>query len=143
MQLTTPHLQEISFQVCRGNAAYGLLLANEYLAPHHPLRRALVGKAKPRLAAENSLPEPLLHAIFGGVTAAALQGDWRTLVGPKAVRLEKKETPVPCASVTPFATRLEGRRTAIRERTQQRRTTARLCAVHAAQVTSRRCVSVG
>lgn len=145
MLLTTPHLQEISFQVCRGNAAYGLLLANEYLAPHHPLRKALAGKAQFRLANNHELPIPLLHAILGGAVAATLNDDWRSIVGPKVMRIEKKE--IPSRFTRARAPQVRGlghrRRVAVRERLYTSKATALPYAVRAARVTSRTFESVG
>jgi hypothetical protein len=143
MQLTTPHLQEISFQVCRGNAAYGLLLANEYLAPNHPLRMALAAKAKLRMASNTGLPEPLVLAIIGGAVASTLKDEWRTIVGPKAIRSERKEIPACAARKKSLSMRTLGRRMALRERSKKRLAIAHRCAAHAAQVISRRCVSIG
>lgn len=143
MQLTTTHLQEISFQICRGNAAFGLLLANEYLAPGHPLRKALACKARNRLTSNTNLPEPLIEAIMGGEVASNLQADWRTIIGPKSVRSEMRAHYPTTASARPPTPRSTERRMAKRERAESQRTTAHLYAARATQATFRTFSSVG
>ena len=93
MNITSAQLQDISFQICRGNAAFGLLLANRYLPQSSPLRRALATKAKERLPESVVKNSRLASALLDGSSATEMPANWSVIIGAKASRPKIKSVP--------------------------------------------------
>jgi hypothetical protein len=90
MNVNQTVLQQISFQVSRGNPWWGLLVANEYLEVENPIRRALVAQLMRRGQTVNATS--LVHTlILEGARACALPVGWHREIGsrviPRATRL--------------------------------------------------------
>lgn len=81
MKLNNRTLQDLSLQIIRGNPLWGLVVANEYLAPREPLRLALARHFTERLgAAANS---PLSILLLQGARFRDLPEELASLVGPR------------------------------------------------------------
>jgi len=117
MKITSAQLQDISFQICRGNAAFGLLLANRYLPSESPLRRALATKAQQRLPEKVVKSPVLMRALVDGSSATTIPEDWSTVIGAKVPRPKAKVIPSP--AMRNFSKR--GNRLAKRARTSRAR----------------------
>jgi hypothetical protein len=95
MKITSAQLQDISFQICRGNAAFGLLLANRYLPSESPLRRALATKAQQRLPEKVVKSPVLLRALVDGSSATRIPENWSKIIGAKVPRPKTRIIPTP------------------------------------------------
>jgi hypothetical protein len=89
MLINTTILRDISFQVTSGNAAYGLLLANEYLPPSDPLRKALARRAGARFPSScGKAGRHIVQGLMAGLRAEELPEGWKDTVGKKSIRDE-------------------------------------------------------
>jgi len=83
-------LREISFQLSRGNALWGLALANRYLGPSDPLRKAFATRAMQRLDGAMRME---MTALLEGALLADLPQEQQLAVGTRARRLNERATP--------------------------------------------------
>lgn len=67
MHLTARLLGHLSQEISRGNALWALLISNEYLPAHSPLRLALTTKARPHILKDET--DTLLHNAAGEILA--------------------------------------------------------------------------
>jgi hypothetical protein len=88
MQLNTPILREVSFQISAGNPWWGMLIANEYLQGSDYLRRALVTRFLARITPDER-SNTLARSLVEGRRAYQLPEDLRNQVGSRSVRIER------------------------------------------------------
>jgi hypothetical protein len=87
MKFNTAVLSEVSYQLLYGNPHWGMLLANEYLTPLSPLRRALTNKFKERVSYDKGGREiPLNDEIISGKKLAQITSSDKIAIGPRVVR---------------------------------------------------------
>lgn len=81
-KLTTKLLASISTDISSGRALWGILRANEYLSVDHPLRNALVTKAKTVLGSElGELEAQILGGALMSELSAKEQAEVRGIRG--------------------------------------------------------------
>jgi hypothetical protein len=77
-------LTEVTFQLEQGNAAWGMLLLNEYLQQDCWLRRALTTRFNSRVG-KGSLPLELSQKLVAGARAAELCKEEREAIGARTI----------------------------------------------------------
>ena len=100
MELSTTELRHISHQVQRGNALWGVLLANEYLDANSRLKRLIVDQARKRCLLDDQISKELRERVLAGSRACELPPHWRSYLGTRIIP-EKRYVP------TNFPTRKE------------------------------------
>ncbi len=88
MQVNTPILRELSFQIGAGNPWWGMLLANEYLESSDYLRKALVARFLARLTPDER-NKTLARSLIAGRRACQLSATLRSQIGSRSVRIER------------------------------------------------------
>jgi hypothetical protein len=91
MKFNTAVLSEVSYQLLFGNPHWGMLLANEYLTPLSPIRRALTNKFKERISYDKGGTEiPLNDEIISGKKLAQITSSDKIAIGPRVVRTRRE-----------------------------------------------------
>lgn len=91
MKFNTAVLGEVSYQLLYGNPHWGMLLANEYLAPLSPLRRALTQKFIERIShGKGGAGTPLNEDIISGKKLAQIASADKIAIGTRVVRIRRE-----------------------------------------------------
>ena len=99
MNVNTPILREISFQLIQGNPWWGMLLANEYVDQSHPLRPICIRKFTQSIGDVAAGQRSLAKALIRGKRRAELSASQSASVGSRVISSSSSQNPLRAGAI--------------------------------------------
>jgi hypothetical protein len=94
MNMNTTILQEISFQLHKGNPWWGLALCNEYMSQHSPLRRAIIQRFTSRVG-DRGASSKIAKLLIKGQRKGDLPSELQSALGTRSPRARSSTDAIP------------------------------------------------